>query len=105
MVQPIMLDNLQGKYTPIQRLVHNYIWFGKEDHATRAKVAWPILISPKSIRGLGLIDPLSQSKDNFVVWCEESNQGMTIGKCYYSYASLTLGHEKGPIGAPEWDGF
>ena len=46
----------------IQRLVHNYIWYGKEDHATQAKVTWPILTSPKSRGGLGLIDPLSQSK-------------------------------------------
>ena len=28
----------------IQRLVHNYIWSGKEDHAARAKVVWPILM-------------------------------------------------------------
>ena len=50
--------NIRG----IQRLVRNYIWSSKEDHATRAKVAWPILIAPKSRCGLGLIDPLSQSK-------------------------------------------
>ena len=46
----------------IQRLVRNYIWSGKEDHVTRAKVAWPILTTPKSRGGLGLIDPLTQSK-------------------------------------------
>ena len=33
-----------------------------EDNATGAKVAWPILTSPKSRARLGLIDPLSQSK-------------------------------------------
>ena len=36
--------------------------FGKEDYATHAKVAWPILTEPKSRGGLGLTDPLSQSK-------------------------------------------
>ena len=39
----------------IQRLVRNYIWSGKEDHVTRAKVAWPILTTPKSRGGLGLL--------------------------------------------------
>ena len=43
----------------IQRLVRNYIWSGKEDQVTRAKVAWPILTSPKSRGGLGLFDPLT----------------------------------------------
>ena len=54
----------------IQRLVRNYIWSGKENHIARAKMAWPILTAPKSRGGLGLIDPLSQSKallDKFVV--------------------------------------
>ena len=46
----------------IQRLVRNYIWSSKENHVARAKVAWPILTAPKSRGGLGLIDPLSQSK-------------------------------------------
>ena len=45
----------------IQRLVHNYIWSGKEDHAARAKVVWPVATSCKSRGELGLIDPLSQS--------------------------------------------
>ena len=27
----------------IRVLVRNYIWSGKEDQVTRAKVAWPIL--------------------------------------------------------------
>ena len=35
----------------IQRLVRNYIWSGKEDQVTRAKVAWPILTTPKSRGG------------------------------------------------------
>ena len=39
------------------------------------------------------------------LWCENSNQGMTVGKCYCGYASITLNHEKGPIGPPKWDGF
>ena len=61
----------------IQRLVHNYIWYGKEDHATQAKVAWPILTAPKSRGGLGLIDPLVGSgqgrlcgRDHTMFCCE-----------------------------------
>ena len=46
----------------IQRLVRNYIWSGKEDNVSRAKVVWSILTTPKSRGGLGLIDPLAQSK-------------------------------------------
>ena len=65
------------------------------------RVAWPILTSPKARGGLGLIDPLSQSKPYLPnLWCEDSNQGMTAGKSYCGYASLTLGHEKGPIAPP-----
>ena len=55
----------------IQRMVHNYIWFGKEDHAARAKVVWPIITSPKSRGGLSLIDSLPLYKAllaKFVVW-------------------------------------
>ena len=46
----------------IQRLVRNNIRSGKENHVARAKVAWSILTTPNSRGGLGLIDPLSQSK-------------------------------------------
>ena len=46
----------------IHRLVRNDIWYGKEDYAAWAKVAWAIVTLAKSRGGLGLIDPLSQSK-------------------------------------------
>ena len=58
-----MLENLRLKYTSYeQQLVRNYIWFGKENHATWAKLAWHVLTSPKSRGGMGVIDPFSQSK-------------------------------------------
>ena len=43
-------------------MVCNYIWSSKEDLAAQAKVAWPILTSPKARGGLGLIEALSQFK-------------------------------------------
>ena len=43
-------------------MVRNYIWSAKENHAAWAKVVWYVLTSPKSRGGMGLIDPLSQSK-------------------------------------------
>ena len=73
----------KGCIQQIQRLVHNYIWSGKENHATRAKVMWHVLTYPKSRGGIGLIDPLSQSKALLAKCvCEDSNQGMTVRKCY-----------------------
>ena len=40
------------------------------------------------------------------LWCEDSNQGMTTGKCYCGYASLnTLVHKMGPTGPPKRAGF
>ena len=66
--------------TIYERLVRNYIRSGKEDHASQGKVVWPILTSPKLRGGLGLIDPLSQSKAllaKFVV------RGLQPGKDYW----------------------
>ena len=43
-------------------MLNNYIWCTKENHATRAKVAWHVLTSPKSREQMDVIDPFSQSK-------------------------------------------
>ena len=86
----------------IQQLVCNYIWSVKEDHAAQAKVAWPILTSPKARGGLGLIDPLSQSK---VVLAKFVVRGLQPGDDYWKmllrYSSLTLVHKKGSTGPPQ----
>ena len=73
-----------------------------EDNATGAKVAWPILTSPKSRARLGLIDPLSQSKAllaKFVV------RGLQTGDDYWKmllrlrFVYFKL--QKGANGAPQ----
>ena len=88
-------------------LVCNYIWSGKEDHATQAKLVWPIFTSPKSRGGLGLIDLLSHNQKPYSpnLWCEDSNQRMIAGKWCCGYDSLTLSQKEGPIGTPKLDGF
>ena len=48
--------------TKVQRLIQNFLWGGKHGSPTVAKVAWNVLIQPKINGGLGLIDPLMQSR-------------------------------------------
>ena len=46
----------------LQRLVRNFIWGAPLGSRVVAKVAWSVLIRPIREGGLGLIDPLLQSK-------------------------------------------
>ncbi len=46
----------------VQRLIRNFLWTGTIDHTSRAKVAWSIITLPTSSGGLGIIDPVAQSK-------------------------------------------
>ena len=46
----------------VQSLIRNFLWGGKNGSRTIAKVAWKVLIQPKIHGGLGLIDPLMQSR-------------------------------------------
>ena len=46
----------------LKRLIRNYIWAGKDQEISRAKVARRTITLPKSPGGMGLIDPWQQSK-------------------------------------------
>ena len=42
-------------------MIRNLLWAGREESA-KAKVAWNILIMPKSTGGLGIVDPVDQTR-------------------------------------------
>ena len=44
----------------VQSQVRNFLWGGKNGSRAVAKVAWDVLIMPKSQGGMTLIDPLMQ---------------------------------------------
>ena len=46
----------------IQRLIRNFLWSSREGQPTRAKVAWTVVTRPLAEGGLGLIDPIEQSR-------------------------------------------
>ena len=46
----------------IKRIIRNFLWGGTEEKHARAKVAWTTLIKRKSEGGVGLIDPVVQTK-------------------------------------------
>ena len=46
----------------VQRLMRNFLWGGKNGFRVVAKLAWDVLVMPKSQGGLALIDPLMQSR-------------------------------------------
>jgi hypothetical protein len=46
----------------LQRVIRSYLWFGRGDESARAKVAWLVITLPTSQGGLGIIDPVDQSK-------------------------------------------
>ena len=46
----------------VQSLIRNFLWGGKNGSRAVAKVAWDVLVMPKSQGGLALIDPLMQSR-------------------------------------------
>ena len=67
----------------IQRLVHNYIWFGKEDHGVAPR--WRGLYSHHLRREEDwvLLTPSHNPKPYLPnLWCEDPKKGMTDGKCY-----------------------
>ena len=47
--------------TQVQRLVRNFLWSGRAEN-TRAKVAWSVIVKPQSAGGLGIVDPIDQSR-------------------------------------------
>ena len=46
----------------VQRLIRNFLWVGNQGESARAKVAWGVIIKPKSLGGLGIVDPVDQSR-------------------------------------------
>ena len=46
----------------IKRLVRNLLWFGNDVVTCRSKVAWDVVIRPTKRGGLGIIDPICQSR-------------------------------------------
>ena len=46
----------------IQGLIKNFLWSGREGQPTKAKVAWEVVMRPLLEGGLGLIDPIEQSR-------------------------------------------
>ena len=56
----------------VQRLIRNFLWSGGDGRPARAKVAWSVITLPPSHGGLGIIDPICQSRallGKFVVRC------------------------------------
>ena len=46
----------------VQRLIRNFLWAGNQGELTRAKVAWGVITKPKAKGGLGIVDPVDQSR-------------------------------------------
>ncbi len=46
----------------IQRAIRCFLWSGKDNDSSRAKVAWAVISLPKAQGGLGIIDPVNQSR-------------------------------------------
>ena len=46
----------------LQRLIRNYLWSGNDGSHARAKVSWSTIVKPLDQGGLGIVDPLQQSK-------------------------------------------
>ena len=46
----------------IKAMVRGFLWSGKDQETTSARVAWCCLIKAKNHGGLGLVDPIHQSK-------------------------------------------
>ena len=46
----------------IKAMVRGFLWSGKDQETTSARVAWCCLIKAKNQGGLGLVDPIHQSK-------------------------------------------
>ena len=69
-------------------------------------VAWPILTTPKLRGGLGLLDPLSQSKALLAKFMVRGLQpGNDCWKMLLRLRFATLGHKNGSIGPPKHNGF
>ena len=46
----------------IHRLIRNFLWSGKTEDNARSKVKWDVITLPRSKGGLGIIDPVDQSR-------------------------------------------
>ena len=46
----------------IRRLIRNFLWSGKTEGNARSKVKWDVITLPRSKGGLGIIDPVDQSR-------------------------------------------
>ena len=46
----------------IRRLIRNFLWSGREGTAAATKVSWGVISLPTTQAGLGIIDPLDQSR-------------------------------------------
>ena len=46
----------------VQRLIRNFLWSGGDGQPARAKVAWAVITLPLAKGGLGIIDPVDQSR-------------------------------------------
>ena len=45
----------------IQCLIKNFLWSGRVGNST-TKVAWAVIIQPRNVGGLGIVDPINQSR-------------------------------------------
>ena len=48
--------------TQVQRMIRCFLWSGRGEGSARAKVAWSVITLPTSQGGLGIVDPIEQSK-------------------------------------------
>jgi hypothetical protein len=46
----------------LQQVIRSCLWSGQGDESVKAKVAWSVITLPTSQEGLGIIDPVDQSK-------------------------------------------
>ena len=46
----------------LRRLIRNFLWSGREGTSAAAKVSWEVISLPTKQGGLGIIDPLDQSR-------------------------------------------
>ena len=73
----------------IRRLIHNYLWSDKTEGNARSKVKWDVITLPRSRGGLGIIDPVDQSRallskllvKGFMSW-QEIWKLLLLDRCY-----------------------
>ena len=90
----------------VQRLITNFLWSRGDGRLAKAKVAWPVITLPTSQGGLGIVDPVCQSKallGKFIV------RGLfpewSLGRpCFFSGFSSIL-RSLGGLGSLRLDGY